>query len=225
MSIAPKMPLMKTAPATKRTSLRRSRRAAEPTANSGTRDGILAAARDVLVRQGYKELTTRRVAELAGITAGNLTYHFPSKRDLLRALIQRLVAEYSAGIDGFFADLALPPEQKFKALIEWLLADALSADSNRIFRELWVMALHDQFVARAIDDFYDKAIEQIAQLLCRSYRGLSKASADAIAHLLVSITEGSGVLYGTRQTRVVGHADMTALAVEVLTAAVRGADH
>ncbi len=112
-----------------------------------------------------------------------------------------------------------------RALIEWLLVDALSTDSNRIFRELWVMALHDQFVARAIDDFYDKAIEQIAQLLSRSYRGLSKTSADAIAHLLVSITEGSGVLYGTRQTLAVGHADTTALAVEVLTAAVRGADH
>ncbi len=212
---------MKTALATKRTTLHRSRRPVKaiPT-HGGTRDGILAAAREVLVRQGYKQLTTRRVAELAGMTVGNLTYHFPSKRELLRALIQRLVAEYSAGIEGFFADLGLPPEQRFKALIEWLMADAVSPESNRIFRELWAMAPHDPFVARAIDDFYDEAIERIAQLLYRSYPGLSKTSADAIAHLLATISEGSGVVYGTRQTRTIDHSATTALAIEVLTAAV-----
>jgi AcrR family transcriptional regulator len=215
---------MKTAHAKKRTDLSRSRRAAKPTPTNGdTRDGILAAAREVLFRQGYEQLTTRRVAERAGITVGNLTYHFPSKRELLRALIQRLVAEYSAGIERFFADLGLPPEQKFKALIEWLMADSVVPESNRIFRELWAMALHDQFVARAIDDFYDEAIERIAQVLCHSYAGLSKASADAIAHLLATISEGSGVLYGTRQTRTIDHAATTALAVEVLATAVRKA--
>src|SRR5678816_1519794 len=95
---------MKTASATKRAGVRGRRPAAKPApTNGGTRDGILAAAREVLVRQGYKQLTTRRVAELAGMTVGNLTYHFPSKRELLRALIQRLVAEYSAGIERFLS--------------------------------------------------------------------------------------------------------------------------
>ena len=43
--------------------------------------------------------------------------------------------------------------------------DAATLESNRLFRELWVLAMHDRFLASAIDDFYDKAIGRIAQLL------------------------------------------------------------
>lgn len=215
---------MKTTGSARRASPKRSLRTRKPAeATNGTRDVILAAAREALMQEGYKQLTTRRVAELARMTVGNLTYHFPSKRELLRALIERLVAEYDAGIEGFFADLSLPPEQQFKALIEWLMADAVGQQSNRIFRELWAMALHDPFVARAIDDFYAEAIERIAQLLCRSHPGLSTTSANAIAHLLATISEGSGVIYGTRAARPTSHAETVLLAVEVLTGAVRKA--
>ena len=215
---------MQTSRAAKRITARRASGVRKPReAAHGTREQILGAASEVLVRQGYARLTTRRVAQVAGITAGNLTYHFPSKRELLRALIERLVAEYAAGIDRFLADLSVPPDKRFKALIEWLMADAASQESNRIFRELWALALHDRFVARAIDDFYDQSIEHIAQMLGRAHPTLPAASANAIVHLLALISEGTGIIYGTRQARAISHAEATALAVDVLTAAVHRA--
>ena len=41
----------------------------------------------MLVTHGYAAFTSRRVAEAAGMAVGNLTYYFPSKRELLRVLI------------------------------------------------------------------------------------------------------------------------------------------
>jgi len=192
-------------------------------ATNGTREGILAAAREVLFRHGHERFTTRKVAALAGMTVGNLTYHFPSKRQLLSSLIQRLLDEYTVAIEGFFADLSVPVEQEFKALIEWLMNDASTPTSNRLFRELWAMAVHDRFLARAIDDFYDQAIERIAQMLRAANPAMSPESAFTIAHLVAMVSEGTGIIYGTRLTRAASHAAVKALAVEVLTGAARNA--
>src|SRR5688572_21705525 len=109
------MPPVKTSRPRKRTRTRRTRLAgAVPRLGDGTREKILAGAREVLLRHGYERFTTRRVAESAGITVGNLTYHFPSKRQLLASLIQRLLAEYTSAFESFFADLSIPMDRKFK---------------------------------------------------------------------------------------------------------------
>src|SRR5262245_59714942 len=78
--------------------------------SAGTRERVLLSARRVLIRDGHARFSIRRVADLAGIAVGNLTYHFPSKRQLLRALIESLVAEYRTGIERFYEDLPAGPE-------------------------------------------------------------------------------------------------------------------
>ena len=47
---------------------------------------VLDSAEQVLLRQGYAGFSTRRVAQEANIALGNLTYHFPTKAELVRAL-------------------------------------------------------------------------------------------------------------------------------------------
>lgn len=48
-----------------------------------TRGVILEATVQVLVREGYEGVTTRRIAEAAGVNIGTLHYHFGSKEALL----------------------------------------------------------------------------------------------------------------------------------------------
>jgi TetR/AcrR family transcriptional repressor of nem operon len=56
------------------------------TAAKDTRQTILDAAFDLFRKQGYAATTVQQVAEAASISKGNLTYHFPSKRDLYAAV-------------------------------------------------------------------------------------------------------------------------------------------
>ena len=51
-----------------------------------TRQTILAVAADLFRSQGYGGTTMQVVAERAGISKGNLTYHFPSKQALFEAV-------------------------------------------------------------------------------------------------------------------------------------------
>lgn len=52
-----------------------------------TKEKILNAALDVLLQEGFPALTQTRVAEVAGIRQGLLTYHFPKRIDLLTAVV------------------------------------------------------------------------------------------------------------------------------------------
>src|SRR5262249_4618245 len=52
-----------------------------------TRDQILAAATELFVERGYDNTSLREIAERVGVTKAALYYHFPSKAEILDALV------------------------------------------------------------------------------------------------------------------------------------------
>ncbi len=57
------------------------------TASPGAHDAILEAARTCLLADGYARLSTRRVAEAAGVPLSQIHYHFGSKQQLILAVL------------------------------------------------------------------------------------------------------------------------------------------
>jgi AcrR family transcriptional regulator len=158
---------------------------------------ILRAARKVLVSVGYARLTMRAVAGQAGLTVGNLAYHFPSKRGLVRALILSLVADYQAKSNEYLRSVGHRRRGGFAGLLRWLVEDSVSAETSRLFRELWVMALHDEVIAEAMDRFYAQAHERVVLLLRLTQPALRRRRAQDIVQLMGAISEGANVLYAT----------------------------
>jgi len=52
----------------------------------------------VLLSGGYRRFTTTRVAERAGVSVGTLYQYFPNRQALIRAVLERYLAEMSASI-------------------------------------------------------------------------------------------------------------------------------
>ena len=74
-----------------------------------SRDQIIVTAEQVLKKDGYHNLSTRRVADACGISVGNLTYHFPNKALLVEAIMvavcnryekQRISIQFDGGNDS-----------------------------------------------------------------------------------------------------------------------------
>lgn len=63
-----------------------------------TRDRIQAAALELFAVHGIRQTSLRQIAERSGITKPALYYHFASREDLLRSLVQPLVDEVDAVI-------------------------------------------------------------------------------------------------------------------------------
>jgi TetR/AcrR family transcriptional regulator, transcriptional repressor for nem operon len=58
-----------------------------------TRQKILDATQEVILQQGYSQASVDRVLEKSGLTKGAFFYHFKSKNDLIKALIDRYASE------------------------------------------------------------------------------------------------------------------------------------
>lgn len=72
-----------------------------------TRETVLKAAAQVIVRLGVGAFTIEAVSQEAGITKGGVLHHFPSKEALIDGLIEQVTAIFNSRLA---AELAAEPE-------------------------------------------------------------------------------------------------------------------
>ena len=177
---------------------------------------ILDAAQQVLITSGYAGFTLRLVAQSAGISPGNLTYHFPRKNILLRALIKRLLDVYLCQLDTLLSSPNVPIEKEVEMLVHFALMDSVDEKTVRVSRELWALALHDDVIRDAADDFYDELMERLVNMLQRSRPHVDKAAIRELVHFLLLLAGGTTVLFGTRRERAVSVERMIEVATQIL---------
>ena len=85
------------------------------------REAILAAALDAFAAGGYNETSLEDVAARAGISKALIYEHFPSKRELFRALLNTYVGELMERVVGTIAE-AEPGEDRLREGVAVFLA-------------------------------------------------------------------------------------------------------
>jgi TetR/AcrR family transcriptional repressor of nem operon len=104
-----------------------------------TRERILDAAQEQVLRRGFASTSIDQLQEAAGISRGTFFYHFASKDDLARALIRRHAATDHAVNEDLMAraeKLASDPLQQallFVALIEELFRETGAGEAGCLF--------------------------------------------------------------------------------------------
>ncbi|MEW9922020.1 TetR/AcrR family transcriptional regulator [Marimonas sp. MJW-29] len=189
---------------------------ARPKGSQKTIDNIVLAAHQVLTEVGSANLSMRKVAEAAGLSLGNVTYHFPSKRDLLIALIQRLTTQYAEQFEQILAEIAKDPSTSLDQLVRFLLKDATEYETMVLFRELWTMSLRDDVIRDSIDNLYDYQMAKVAAMLEDLFPEVDSQAAAEFVQILAMLSEGTVVLYGTRQDRRVRHERAVEKACELM---------
>ena len=160
---------------------------------------ILDAAATLLALDGYAQLSTRKIAARAGIRPGNLQYYYRTKQDVVRALLDRYLAESMRAIEQRVAASEGTPEARLRSGIEGIVADQQVGRSCEFFREIWALAARDRAVARAVRDFYARYRDGVAQALLAVNPALGAARADRRAALVVAMLEGLTVFrFGRR---------------------------
>jgi AcrR family transcriptional regulator len=119
-------------------STNRAARAAE------TRARILEATRRVLAEEGLERFTTRRVAELAGVSHGMVHYHFTDKRELAMALLVHARRDWVEPLEEL-VDGPGSAEKRMRAVIAWI-AEPATIETMRVHQSLFVFALQDEAV-------------------------------------------------------------------------------
>lgn len=108
-----------------------------------TRGKLLDATIQSVLDVGYAATTTRRVTELAGVSQGAQTHHFPYRVDLVGAAVERLAEQRIAESAMKARKLPADPHARTVALLDLLWED-FSSPIFTIFVKLWIAAADDE---------------------------------------------------------------------------------
>jgi AcrR family transcriptional regulator len=205
----------------KRKRTRASQREGQPSrrryaVGEASRERILEAAERVLSRDGYHAFSTRRVAQECSISAGNLTYYFPTKSSLIEALMEGIYVRY----DRRYAELRSAESQNSP---DWLteqltemLWDATDPEATGLFVELWVMARHHGFGAELANRYYERFAHAIAEALSKQYPDLSKQELLKVAYFVTIFADGIAAAFSRLEDCSVGSDEIIPLALEAI---------
>jgi molecular chaperone DnaK (HSP70) len=131
-------------------------------------------------------------------------------------LIHQLLEAYSRQLDDLLSSPDIPVGQELEMLAHWLLLENVDEQTVRISRDFWAMALHDEVIRNAVDDFYDELLERLVQLLARSRPDAELTAIRELVQFLTLLSEGTAVLFGTRRERKVSFERIIELAAPLL---------
>lgn len=114
-----------------------------------TRATLLIAAKQVLRKNGYSALSTRDVADKAGVPLSQIHYHFGSKQGLMLALFEYLNDELLDRQQAMFGNPALKLSEQWKLACTYLDED-LASGYVRVLQELWAAGYSDPQIAKAV---------------------------------------------------------------------------
>jgi AcrR family transcriptional regulator len=154
-------------------------------ATTDTRTSILEAARACLLGDGYAQLSTRRVAEAAGVPLSQIHYHFGSKQQLILAVLEAENARLLERQAAMFAGPE-PLWQHWERACEFL-DDDLESGYVRILQEMIAAGWSDAEVAARVREYqmgWYRLLSKVAADASDRLGGLGPFSADELAALM-----------------------------------------
>lgn len=131
-----------------------------------TRSAILEAAKHVLLGSGYAGLSTRKIAEIAGVPLSQIHYHFGSKQGLVLSLLadenERLLKRQRS----MYAE-DLPLWKQWEQACDFL-EDDLASGYVRVLQEMTAAGWSDPEIAAAVRQMIESWFKVMSEVAARA---------------------------------------------------------
>jgi DNA-binding transcriptional regulator YbjK len=145
-----------------------------------TRQKLLDATIRSLVDFGYPATTGRRVAELAGVSRGAQTHHYPQMSDLISDAVEHLAERRAKEFERRAADLRGTGEE-VSGLVDLLWED-YSSDLFKAVVKLWVAAADDPALSERLTPL-ERSLRSMLRSTVRSLVGDAAGPGSTTARL------------------------------------------
>lgn len=160
---------------------------------------ILEQAKNILVEDGFAELSFRTIAKQAGITVGNVTYYFPNKERLMEELATYIFDRWDASYRKHLPVELTDRTEIFDYTIRFMIEQNKRPRTNALLQEIWAIASRSDTVMRMLDVFYTRMRQWIEEMLADINPSLPVRVRRIRAALITSQIEGLMVLIGPRR--------------------------
>ena len=176
------------------------------------REQLIVAAQALYAEAGVAATTPKQVLQRSGIGQGSLYHHFPSKRDLARAAVERTVHEQLEVAEGVL--VGDPPSRE--RIQNYLLRDRNALAGCRIGRLTADEAVtSDENLLEPVEGYFTGLIDLLVSALEES--GMPHESAQDRAAAIVAVVQGGYVL-----ARATGDPERMRSAVRGMAALLEG---
>ncbi|MFB7634057.1 TetR/AcrR family transcriptional regulator [Streptomyces sp. NPDC056149] len=169
------------------------------------RTSLLDAAESVLVAKGNADASLRAIAGEAGVRVGHLQHYFPTRADLIKAVLARALdrsLERLAETTGLRLDPADPSvievtegsRADAAEVVAVVLAEQEDPQLVRLYVEVWALAARDEEIAAVVREFYRQYVAHVEAFV---QQGRPEWSADlcrARAETFVALVEGAALM-------------------------------
>ena len=174
------------------------------TPRSAAEERLLDAAERLLVDVGHAGVTTRRLAEEAGVNHGLVHYYFGSIENVLLRVLERFTERLIARQRALYADPELPFLEKWRTAMRYLLSEDVAYE--KVWLELQALAWNRPELRERVDRINSewRAVLTEAFAEPRERYGI-EMPLEALVSLVVTFNEGiilerlSGVEEGHRE--------------------------
>ncbi|BCB75156.1 hypothetical protein GCM10022251_34870 [Phytohabitans flavus] len=161
-----------------------------------TADRILQAARSGLLTDGYAALSTRRVADLAGVPLSQIHYHFGGKQGLILALLERENARLVERQRHMYGT-ETPLWKRYEQACDFL-EDDLASGYVRVLQEMMAAGWSDQALGRQVVAMLNAWFTVLEEVACEAearFGSLGPFTAGDLAALIgLSFLGGEAVI-------------------------------
>jgi AcrR family transcriptional regulator len=161
-----------------------------------TRELILRTALNILIEHGYPAMSMRRVATACGMKFGNLTYHYRSREDLVRELLEAVIRSYEVEFAAIAHMPGASPEDRLRRVCLFILEDIRTKKTTHLFPEIWALSNHEPFVFDLMHALYVRARAPLRAIVDEMRPDLSPAQREDVALFISASMEGMTVFAG-----------------------------
>ena len=178
--------------------------AAPQVSRSAAEEALLDAAERLLVEVGHAGITTRRVAEEAGVNHGLVHYYFGSIENLFVRVLERFTAELTARQRAMYAS-DVPFIEKWRQAMRYLVADDVAYE--KIWFELQALAWNRPELRARVSSVNDEWRAVLTEAFAEPHERYGiEMPLDALVSLVMTFNEG--VIVERLSGITTGHEDL-----------------
>lgn len=144
---------------------------------------LMVAARQLIAERGWSAVSTRNLADRAGVAPGLVHYHFDSVQAVLRAAATSAIRDLLGGVGSALAQ-ADTPDQALALLLAGLDGYTGTDPTSLLFAESYLAATRDPAMRDELTGVLDDFRRQVAQWLAEAAVSRPVESAAALAAVL-----------------------------------------
>ena len=157
-------------------------------ARAAAEEALIDAAERLLVEAGYSAITTRRLAETAGVNHGLVHYYFGSNENLLVQTLERFTARLIARQEDLYAS-DLPFAEKWRTAMRHLVSDDVAYE--KVWLELQALGWNNPELRERLVLVNSEWRRVLTQAFAEPHRELGiDMPLDALVSLVITFNTG-----------------------------------